>query len=446
MQEANQMLMGNFRIGLISLVICVFSLDSGVGQELRTTRLENGLLQLESVHLRLITDMPISEPIESLPRIFDQAMSQWRERFDVDIAQTREVIVTAYLMVDRSRFIQLKLMPPQLESFRHGYQLDDCLYLTDQPSDYYRRHLLLHEGTHWFLWKFLKGNGPPWYSEGICELLGTHLWENQQLRLGVIPEHRDSFPYWGRLKLIRESIDNKTAPSLNAILNFSDTAHRTDEPYAWSWAAMVFFSNHPQYQKMLRRLAQPPLDYSNRITVDLKRELNANWSIVDAEWRLFLSELDYGYLPINSLVDLNAVPVEALKKTEKRFVRSDRGWQSTGVAVERGQKIRMEATGKIVVRSKNQLGSSSEWSCEPQGITLEYREGNPLGSLMAMVVPIKSEFVDAPLVRLTGNSIGRGKHWIAPESGILLLKINEPSGQLADNAGEFTVTMEPSAS
>ena len=46
------------------------------------------------------------------------------------------------------------------------------LWLHDQPTAYYRRHLLLHEGTHVFMASFLGGCGPGWYMEGTAELFG----------------------------------------------------------------------------------------------------------------------------------------------------------------------------------------------------------------------------------------------------------------------------------
>ena len=55
-------------------------------------------------------------------------------------------------------------------AFRCGAEL----WLRDQPTPYYRRHLLLHEGTHVFMASFLGGCGPGWYMEGIAELFGTH--------------------------------------------------------------------------------------------------------------------------------------------------------------------------------------------------------------------------------------------------------------------------------
>ncbi len=416
------------------------------GQVVQKQRLDNGLFQVESKYLRLTTDLPLSDEISKLPLVFDQAMEQWCRKFSVDLGKVQGAKATAFLMNDRARFVALDLMPPETENFRHGYQWEDQLFLTEQPSDYYRRHLLLHEGTHWFLWKFLSGNGPPWFSEGMCEQLGTHEWDGVRLTLGVIPDRRDRFPYWGRLKLIQDSRNQNAAPTLNAILNYSDVAHRTDEPYAWSWAAILFFTHHPKYQGVLRRVTLPPLDYSNQVTIALKQELSDSWSVVDAEWRLFVSDLDFGYSPKHSLVDLTSIPLRKLDKKTEVSVRSDLGWQSTGVTVELGESIRILANGSFTIRDHRGSGAAARWKCESQGITLEYHRGHPLGRLIATIVPLAGAELHRPVGQSVTYSVGRSATLKPAESGLLLLKINEDSPGLLDNVGSLSVTMEPDAS
>ena len=431
---------------LFSLLFSVCLLGSAIGQDIRATRLDNGLMQLESVHLRLITDMPIDEAVESLPRVFDQAIEQWCSWFDVDVDRAEAVKVTAYLMLDRSRFVQLNLLPEDVSSLRHGYQIEDQLFLTDQPSDYYRRHLLLHEGTHWFIWKYLGGIGPPWLDEGTCELLGTHVWEGGKLTLGVIPDSRVRFPYWGRLKWIRESFDQQNVPRLQTILNYNTITHRTDEPYAWSWAAVLFFKNHPRYKAAFDKTTHPRTDYSNRVDSNLKRQLVDSWPIVEAEWRIFLTELDYGFSPSHSMPDLKTTPLKPLEQKETRTVRSDRGWQSTGLVVQIGQRLRITSHGKTVIRAGETNKNKYDWNSEPQGITLEFVNGQPLGRLVATIVPITASAAEKTLAKLSAHPIGRSAVWTAPEEGVLLLKINEPSSELFDNSGEITVTIEQDAS
>ena len=66
-------------------------------------------------------------------------------------------------------------------------------WLYDQPTAYYRRHLMLHEGTHVFMVSFLGGCGPGWYMEGTAELFGTHRLDEQsgQLTLRIMPRSRE---------------------------------------------------------------------------------------------------------------------------------------------------------------------------------------------------------------------------------------------------------------
>ncbi len=63
-------------------------------------------------------------------------------------------------------------------------------YVKRQPSAWYTRTLLLHEAAHQFHYLARTGNGLPganWYVEGIAEHLGSHTWDGETLRVGVLP-------------------------------------------------------------------------------------------------------------------------------------------------------------------------------------------------------------------------------------------------------------------
>ena len=55
------------------------------------------------------------------------------------------------------------------------------------------------------MYTLLGAVGPGWYMEGMAELLGTHRWQEGQLQLRVIPDHRQEVPMWGRIKLVRDA-------------------------------------------------------------------------------------------------------------------------------------------------------------------------------------------------------------------------------------------------
>src|SRR5690606_30313835 len=110
-----------------------------------------GIRRIESTHLTLYTDLPSDPEVDRLPEVFDRAVPQWAAYFQLPTDGLSQWRMQGYLIADRSKFESLGLMPRGQEGFRHGFSLDDELWLYEQPTPYYRRHLLLHEGTHGFM-------------------------------------------------------------------------------------------------------------------------------------------------------------------------------------------------------------------------------------------------------------------------------------------------------
>ena len=161
--------------------------------------------------------------------------------------------MTGFLMQDKARFRQAGLLPPYVPALLPGYSINHELWLNEQPSDYYRRHLFLHEGTHGFMNTLLGGCGPAWYMEGLAELLGTHRWHEGRLTLGYMPANRDEVPYWGRSKLVKDAAEAGRARPLKEVVELALTSTNQVEGYAWSWAAATLLDHHPRYQKRFRR-------------------------------------------------------------------------------------------------------------------------------------------------------------------------------------------------
>src|SRR5262245_47315754 len=141
--------------------------------------------EISSKHLTLYTDLPAGAEIDALPVLFDQAVPQWCAYFGIDdnqrVAAWR---MRGYLMQARAHFAADGLLPADLPNFLNGYTRGDQLWLYNQTSDYYRRHLLLHEGTHAFMAEIRRLVGPAWMNEGMAELLATHRLEDGRLMLG----------------------------------------------------------------------------------------------------------------------------------------------------------------------------------------------------------------------------------------------------------------------
>lgn len=396
-----------------------------------------GIRRLDGQHLTLYTDLPGSPEIDSLPALFEQAIPEWCQYFAMPEFAQRPWHVTGCLMKDRTRFKAVGLLPADLPEFLHGYTRDNQIWIGEQPSDYYRRHLLLHEGAHAFMFAAFGTCGPPWYMEGMAELLGTHLLAAGKLRLAWFPPRREDVPMWGRVKLVREGLAAGRRLSLDQILAIGPQAHLKTEPYGWSWAAAAFLDGHPKYRERFRKLPaelrQP--DFNARF-----RELFApDWSELNEEWQLFVDNLDYGYDLAREAIDFS--PGQPLPATGKKVsIAADRGWQSSGIRVEAGVEYRLTASGRYQVADKPRI-----WWCEPGGVSIRYMHGKPLGVLLAAVRPEPNGSVGAdahaggflqPLV------VGLGTTLVPKQSGTLYLRINDSPAELADNKGTVDVRVE----
>lgn len=389
-----------------------------------------GIRKLSSRRLTLYTDLPVDEEIERLPQVFDLAFGQWCEYFHIDKAKHADWNMTGFLMKDGARFRRAGLLPGGLPPFKHGFARNHELWLYEQPSAYYRRHLLLHEGTHGFMNTILGACGPPWYMEGLAELLSTHRWHDGRLRLNYMPTSREEVPYWGRVKIIKDALAENRAKHLINVLEYSASAHQETEPYAWCWAVATLLDKHPRYRDRFRLLYKDVLkpDFTDRFF----RLMKDDWQQLSEEWQVMVAGLEYGYDVGRSAVDFT--PGKALPTSGGLVtVAADRGWQNSGLRLEGGVAYRLTASGRYVVAQKPQ-----PWVCEPGGVSIRYYRGRPLGLLIAALRP--DDPADDGFSALQRSAVVGLETTLTPnETGTLYLKINDSAAELDDNTGELKV-------
>ncbi len=379
----------------------------------------------------IVTDLPIDPEIESWPGILDQALATWCQKWSIDPVQAKSWPLVVHCIGDRKLFEQAGLLegvPP----FDDGFQQADRVFLIEQPSNYYRRHLLLHEATHWAMYHAFAGGGSPWFMEGMAEVEGTHQWINGKLSLAIIPSDPQGVPHWGRFKRLSDSIAAKGMPSLKQILYYGNDRQDRQDRYSWSWAACVFFRNHPVYATMLQRASAAPLDYSLKLTQLFENSLADRWDWVERDWKLFVDEFDFGYQPTSNLIALEPLTKdlsEGLPKDLSVDVDSAKGWQIANLFLRTGQQVGISAEGTYVVRMQNQQA----WESSPSGISYQYYRHMPMGKLIG-------GFVSTDTSRpLDVFAIGKQTEYVAQSDGWLLLRINEPVGKRQDNSGKLTV-------
>jgi hypothetical protein len=317
-------------------------------------------------------------------------------------------------------------------AFEDGLQIADKVFLREQPSVYYRRHLLLHEATHWVMYRAFGGGGSPWFMEGMAEIEGTHRWEDGQLTMGIIPGDASSVPHWGRFKRLAESTAAKRMPSIKQILRYGNERENRMDRYVWSWAACVYLRNHPVYGPLLGRASAAPLDYSMKLSDEFEKSLSARWDWVERDWKLFVDDFDFGYQPESNLVALEGIAPGVSESGLSEFTLetdSAKGWQLARCYLRAGEQVEIHAQGTYVVRLANQ----EAWESSPDGITYEYHRRMPLGKLLGGFV---STDTSAPLEVF---GVGKEAVYEAATAGWLLFRVNEPVGKRLDNSGTFQV-------
>lgn len=397
--------------------------------------LASGLRKLIGHHITIYTDLPPAKEIDELPTAFDAAVPLWCDYFSIPRDKLNDWKLAASLMKEKSRFAAVGLFPASLPEFANGYNVGSQIWLYDQPSDYYRRHLLLHEGTHAFMLRWLHGAGPPWYMEGMAELLATHHWKNGELNLSVMPANRDEVPYWGRIKMIKDDVAAGSGLSLIDVMKYDAQAHLQVEAYAWCWAATWFLDHHPLTTATFAELKNSSRDRTLEFSRRFYEQLKSDWPAITEDWQLFAADCDYGYdVPRAAVLRKSAADLPATGATVT--IVTDRGWQSTGFRLVAGKKYQLEATGRYQLAEKPQ-----PLPCEPGGITLHYHRGQPLGIVLAAVSELEGATASDKTALLKPKPIGLGGELSTTTTGTLFLKINEASSGLSDNSGTSKLTI-----
>lgn len=427
--------------------------DRPPARELDLRRLEAaGIRLVEGPRLRLLTDLPTSPAVDGLPEVFAAAVPQWAAYFGTPPEQLDGWQMQGFLIRDRGPFAALDLLPRDNPDFVNGYSNGYELWLMEQPSDYYRRHLLLHEGTHGYMLTQLGACGPGWFMEGTAELLGAHRWSAGSLQLGVVPASREAAPMWGRVKLIRRAFAEGRALPIAGVMKIDNRRRLNPEHYAWTWALAALLEGDPRFRERFRELQQhvQAVDFDEQF-----RRLFANdWDALERQWQATVANLDYGY-DFKRMSNVER-PGEPLSKPAEIDVAVDRGWQSTGWLLEAGRSYRITASGRYRIAVDAASDGGRAWPCEPGGVTLTYHQGQPLGLLLGALVAPRDALPQAdaaevgeatPRPQATDDAaglagpvaIGVGRVLRPRRDAVLYLRVNDSPARLAENEGRLQV-------
>ena len=390
-----------------------------------------GLRVLRSKHLVLVTDIPAVD-VAGLPQLADSLYLQLCRELGTPAAAADDAAfqVTGYLMDAPERFGDAGLLPPQRYVIRHGRHLGYQFWMRNQTTDYYRRHLLLHEFVHCFMMceTGMRDIPPLWFTEGIAEYYATH--EQQPFRAGIVPARQQGFEGWGRIGELTEQLRQEGSEILlRDVLKPNRRIFESELHYAQGWAMYWLIRTHPELRDEFQLLTGVrSRGQFDRAVARLSPQTIARMQIV---WLLVLDSLTEGFDVDRSFPELDPPWREWTAGEDRQLnVRADRGWQPSGVSSSTAMSIKIVAEARCILRQEG-----GDWVSEPQGITIDYVAGSPLGELQAMAVP--REPASAPQ-RLR---IGRQSTISIPANSELWLRINDLESSRAENSGGYRVQL-----
>ena len=114
-------------------------------------------------------------------------------------------------------------------------------------------------------------------------------------------------------------------------------------------------------------------------------------------------------------------------KVSVRADNASNGWTNSGLVVRRGQRLRINATGRINT-GNNRTSTPDGMPNVPDRDKL--MRSQPTAGLIAVIGDDNDDFI----------FVGRGRDFVAQRDGVLFLGVNE--GNLSDNSGTFEVVIE----
>ncbi|MEM9828882.1 MAG: hypothetical protein AAF958_20010 [Planctomycetota bacterium] len=366
---------------------------------------------------------------------FDHAIVQCADAWDIPRQDIQGWSVDAAVLSRRDQFESLPFWDASVPDFRTGYALGNRLFVYSQPGDYYTGHLLLHEAVHALMFEFFDTAGPTWFQEGTAEWLGTHRGIGKKVKVGVVPDSRKDFAYWGRFKKIAEARAEHRVPSLVHVMKYPANVIGDVRAYSFSWAAIRLFADDPDHRQRLLKAIRSPAGSADAFNRRWVRDLGPAWPELSARWMLWVDELDYGFDPSRHHCKLSRQTPRWNGDTVTFEVDAGKGWQAAPVRVDAGMVVHVDASGQCTIDHE-----PGPWRSEPDGVSLRYVNDFPVGRLLAALVPTRPNS-DPTLPPLRIEPIGRDGQFKVHQSSWLVFKINDQTGELADNTGSYRVQL-----
>ena len=136
------------------------------------------------------------------------------------------------------------------------------------------------------------------------------------------------------------------------------------------------------------------------------------------------------YTPPGPTTNPNSSPTFFQINARVRADNANNGWTNTGLVVRRGQRLRINASGRVSL-GNNRFATPDGLANIPDRDKL--MRNQPTGGLIAVIGDDNDDFI----------FVGRSRDFVVQRDGVLFLGVNE--GNLSDNSGNYDVVIEAEA-
>jgi hypothetical protein len=136
------------------------------------------------------------------------------------------------------------------------------------------------------------------------------------------------------------------------------------------------------------------------------------------------------YTPPVATTNPNSSPTFFQINARVRADNANNGWTNTGLVVRRGQRLRINASGRVSL-GNNRFATPDGLPNVPDRDKL--MRNQPTGGLIAVIGDDNDDFI----------FVGRSRDFVVQRDGVLFLGVNE--GNLSDNSGNYDVVIEAEA-
>jgi hypothetical protein len=245
--------------------------------------------------------------------------------------------------------------------------------------------------------------GPTWLSEGVAEL--GNYWKEGRLDVQVDPV---VITYLQGVQPKKQMLE---------IVAPGQTTGDSWQNYSWRWALCHLLANNPNYGDRFRALALGLME--QREGVSFEAVYGPVAPQISFEYELFLQQLDNGYRADLCAWEWNGKFKQlALDRRLSAKIQAKRGWQTSGLRVEKGVSYDVAAVG--------------QWTAGT-GAEPVTADGDPQGA-GRLVGAFYDQFALSQEIDL-----GAKATFVAPADGDLFLRSNNAWNRIAEHEGEIEV-------